>query len=505
MASGRLYNLAKMNTATSGTGTITLSTAVSGFLSFADADVANGEVVTYIIEEGANRELGYGTYTSSGTTLTRNVLKSTNADAAISLSGAAQVGITAARENFIEWFADIDANGFSLGMDDNTGINDDSGNEVVRFRKTTSAVNYVEIKNTETTVGPSIGSVGDDTNINLNLTAKGSGVVTADGVEVVTLTGTQTLTNKTLTSPTLGTSPTAAGATWPNLGTVTTADINGGTIDGAVIGGASAAAITGTTITANTGFMPDANDGAYIGQSGTAFSDLFLASGGVINFNAGDVTITHASNVLAIQGGNVAIGGASAPELLSLSSSGTTEMQLNSTGGAAFLHFAASDTNIIQIGYAGSNTYWDYAGVQYFRSGVSGPTRAELAAGGTWRWNAYGAGTLTTDASGNITATSDERLKTNITPWTRGLSDVLKINPILYNWTPESGLDQLNAYAGYSAQNMETAIPEAIGVGSNGYMGIDLRPISAAHTNAIKTLIDKIEALEARIAALEAA
>ena len=66
---------------------------------------------------------------------------------------------------------------------------------------------------------------------------------------VVTVGGTQTLTNKTLTSPTIGTSPTAAGATWTNLGTVTTADINGGTLDGTIIGGASAAAGTFTTLT----------------------------------------------------------------------------------------------------------------------------------------------------------------------------------------------------------------------------------------------------------------
>lgn len=205
MASGKLYNIAKMNTATTGTGTITLSTVVSGFLTFADAGVSNGEVVTYVIEEGANREIGYGTYTSSGTTLTRNVLKSTNSDSAIDLSGAAVVGITAAAENFREWQADVDANGFDLGMDDNTGINDDAGNETVRFRKTSSAVNYVEILNTETTVGPQISAVGDDTNIDLRLAAKGSGVVKAGGVEVVTLSGTQTLTNKTLTSPTLTT------------------------------------------------------------------------------------------------------------------------------------------------------------------------------------------------------------------------------------------------------------------------------------------------------------
>ena len=84
---------------------------------------------------------------------------------------------------------------------------------------------------------------------------------------------------------------------------LTTTDINGGTIDGAVIGGASAAAITGTTITANTGFMPDVNDGAYLGQSGTAFSDLYLASGAVIDFGAGNFTITHSSGRLTLGGG----------------------------------------------------------------------------------------------------------------------------------------------------------------------------------------------------------
>ncbi len=79
---------------------------------------------------------------------------------------------------------------------------------------------------------------------------------------------------------------------------LTTTDINGGTIDGVTIGGSSAGAITGTTITANTGFMPDANDGAYLGQSGTAFSDLFLADGGVINWNAGNATLTHSAGLL---------------------------------------------------------------------------------------------------------------------------------------------------------------------------------------------------------------
>lgn len=89
---------------------------------------------------------------------------------------------------------------------------------------------------------------------------------------------------------------------------LTTTDINGGTIDGTSIGATSASTIVGTTITANTGFLPDANDGAYLGQAGTAFSDLFLAEGGVINWDSGDVTLTQTGNELALAGGNLDIG-----------------------------------------------------------------------------------------------------------------------------------------------------------------------------------------------------
>lgn len=94
-----LGNLAKMSTATTGTGTITLLSAVTGFLSFADAGIEDGDTISYAIEDGDNREVGRGVYTSSGTTLTRSVLKSTNSNAAISLSGNAQVFITALAED----------------------------------------------------------------------------------------------------------------------------------------------------------------------------------------------------------------------------------------------------------------------------------------------------------------------------------------------------------------------------------------------------------------------
>ncbi len=90
-----LGNRAKMSTSTTGTGTITLGSALTGYQTFAQAGITNGQTVRYAIEDGTNFEIGSGVYTSSGTTLTRSVTESSNSDSAISLSGSAEVFITA--------------------------------------------------------------------------------------------------------------------------------------------------------------------------------------------------------------------------------------------------------------------------------------------------------------------------------------------------------------------------------------------------------------------------
>jgi DNA-binding beta-propeller fold protein YncE len=94
-----LVNRAKVSTATTGTGTITLGAAESGYQTFADAGVVDADVVRYVIEDGTNWEIGTGTYTASGTTLSRTVLESSNADVAINLSGSAVVFVGAAAED----------------------------------------------------------------------------------------------------------------------------------------------------------------------------------------------------------------------------------------------------------------------------------------------------------------------------------------------------------------------------------------------------------------------
>lgn len=79
-----------------------------------------------------------------------------------------------------------------------------------------------------------------------------------------------------------------------------------------VSGGADRTATATNTVTtinatnANvTNLLPVSNDGAAIGASGTAFSDLFLASGAVINFNAGNLTLTHSAGTLTSNGAYV--------------------------------------------------------------------------------------------------------------------------------------------------------------------------------------------------------
>lgn len=98
----KLVNRARMTTSTTGTGNITLGSAVSGFQTFAAAGVSDGDVVQYVVEDGTAWEIHKGAYTASGTSLAKNsgTLVESSTGSSLNLSGSAEVGVMAIAEDF---------------------------------------------------------------------------------------------------------------------------------------------------------------------------------------------------------------------------------------------------------------------------------------------------------------------------------------------------------------------------------------------------------------------
>jgi hypothetical protein len=121
-------------TTTTGTGTITLAGAVSGFQSF--AVIGTGNTTYYTITSGSAWEVGVGTYTAAGTTLARTtILASSAGGAAISLTGTSNVFVTYPSEKAVIDLADRDAKTYLVGTE--LMLAEDAG---VQYQVTASAV-----------------------------------------------------------------------------------------------------------------------------------------------------------------------------------------------------------------------------------------------------------------------------------------------------------------------------------------------------------------------------
>jgi hypothetical protein len=91
-----LADRVKETTTTTGTGTVTLLGASTGFQSFAAVGDANTTYYTIAAQTGTEWEVGIGTYATSGTTLARTVvLSSSNSGSAVDFSaGTKDVFVT---------------------------------------------------------------------------------------------------------------------------------------------------------------------------------------------------------------------------------------------------------------------------------------------------------------------------------------------------------------------------------------------------------------------------
>ena len=88
----------KETTTTTGTGTLTLAGALNGFDAF--SEIGNGNNTYYACTDGTNFEVGIGTYTLSGTTLSRDtVLESSSAKITADVNGAVSASTSVTVDN----------------------------------------------------------------------------------------------------------------------------------------------------------------------------------------------------------------------------------------------------------------------------------------------------------------------------------------------------------------------------------------------------------------------
>ena len=135
-----LADRVKETTTTTGTGTVTLAGAVSGFQSFAAIGDAN--TTYYTITSGVDWEVGIGTYTAAGTMLERTTVLSSSAGGTtkITLAGTSNVFATYPAEKSVNLDASNNvgigtaAPGFKLEV-----VGDTYLNGVVRAAASSSA------------------------------------------------------------------------------------------------------------------------------------------------------------------------------------------------------------------------------------------------------------------------------------------------------------------------------------------------------------------------------
>lgn len=215
-------------------------------------------------------------------------------------------------------------------------IADANGNEIVVLDTVASAVNEITVANAATGAGPSVAATGVDTNIDLFLAAKGTGVVKAGGVEVVTLSGTQSLSNKTIASPSNVSATTGNAAIIAATGPDTNIDINltpkgSGSV---LFGGASPSFVpTGSVIpfagaTAPTGWL--LSFGQNVSRS--TYAALFAVIGTTYGVGDGSTTFGLPDLRGRVIAGQDDMGGTSANRLTGLSG-GVDGDILGGTGG----------------------------------------------------------------------------------------------------------------------------------------------------------------------------
>jgi len=279
-------------------------------------------------------------------------------------------------------------------------------------------------------------------------------------------------------------------------------------------------------------FAPSTNDGYILGGASNQWSDLFLASGAVINFNNGDVTITHASNQLTFAGGKTTINslelgaadhviedGANILDENDNSMMSFASGVANITGNAATATVLATARTIGGVSFNGSaninlpgvntsgnqDTSGNAATATALTSGnktiagvldITDTTDSSDATGDTGALRCEGGASIakklyagsTITGSADVIAYSDQKLKENVK--TLDGKKVLEMRGVSFD-----RVDTGKASSGVIAQEMEKVAPELV-IDDGKYKGVAYGNIVGYLIEAIKDQQKQIDELK---------
>ena len=285
---------------------------------------------------------------------------------------------------------------------------------------------------------------------------------------------------------------------------------------------------TNTTQLATTAFVQTAISSIGSGVTSVAAGTDINVTGTGSGPYTGAVTVSAGANIAKLSGTQTFSGAKTFSSTASFSGTASFSSSATFSGDVFYNTSGSSGNNFVMGTSSPPSIYWNMfvqgqnghpAAVFYTPVtggtallAISNSTNAQLAVFqyGT-STSSSEVGSISTDGSATAyNQSSDYRLKENVANLTGAISRVKQLNPVRFTWISNPSRGTVD---GFLAHEVQAVIPEAVtgekdAVNADGSIkaqGIDQSKLVPLLTAALQEAITRIETLEAKVAALEAA